>query len=143
MAYADARCRKETAESMKISRTRLKSSISNVDTPEAVKTAESYFLLLNVSRSRMLQDTFDQLWQRRPTELRRPLRVRLGEIDDLDYGTDMGGVQVEYFNLVFRELVEKSRESLTNERSLLHNINNASRNVRGARSFWHALAPAR
>jgi hypothetical protein len=85
-------------------------SASGSDIPEAVTNAESYFLLLNVSRNNILQDTFDQLWHRRHSELLRPLRVRLGEIDDLDYATDMGGVQVEFFNLVFKELRENSRK---------------------------------
>jgi hypothetical protein len=55
----------------------------------------------------------------------------------------MGGVQVEFFNLVFRELVENSRESHTSERIVSCDTNSTLRNVRGARGFRHILAPAR
>ena len=41
---------------------------------------EERYLLLDVSRDNVLRDTFDQLWQRRESELLRPLRVRLGEM---------------------------------------------------------------
>lgn len=50
-------------------------------------------MLLYVSRSNLLKDTFDQLWQRRKSELRRPLRVRMGA-DELDIGHDLGYVDL-------------------------------------------------
>ena len=80
-------------------------------TSERVRHAEEHYLLLNVSRANILKDTFDQLWQRRTDELLRPLRVRLGEIDALEVGHDLGGVQIEFFNLVCREIFsEDARE---------------------------------
>lgn len=78
---------------------------------ELLKYQEEYsnYLLLNVSRGNTLQDAFAQLWQRRKSELRRPLRVRLGEFDDLEIGHDLGGVQIEFFNLVCRELFAEEK----------------------------------
>ena len=65
-----------------------------------MRYAEAHYLLLSVSRGNILADAFDQLWQRRKGELLRPLRVRLGEVDELEIGHDLGGVQMEFFNLV-------------------------------------------
>lgn len=76
---------------------------------EQIQYLEERYLLLSVSRSNLLEDTFDQLWQRRPKELLRPLRVRLGEMDRFEIGHDLGGVQVEFFNLVCRELMDESK----------------------------------
>ncbi|KAK3701762.1 hypothetical protein LTR37_015282 [Vermiconidia calcicola] len=65
-----------------------------------LRSLEEHYLLLNVSRGNVLQDAFDQLWQRQRSELLRPVRVRLGEIDEFEVGHDLGGVQIEFFNLV-------------------------------------------
>ncbi|TKA79027.1 hypothetical protein B0A55_03150 [Friedmanniomyces simplex] len=70
---------------------------------DQVKHEEEHYLLLNVSRTDVLQDAYDQLWQRRSGELFRPLRVRLGEVDELEVGHDLGGVQIEFFNLICKE----------------------------------------
>lgn len=78
---------------------------------EQSRHERQYYLLVSVSRNNILQDAFDQLWQRRKSELRRPLRVRLGEVDELEVGHDLGGVQIEFFNLVCREVFsEQARE---------------------------------
>lgn len=66
--------------------------------------AEEHYLLLNVSRENVLRDAYDQLWQRRKSELLRPLRVRLGEMDELEVGQDLGGVQIEFFNLLCKHV---------------------------------------
>ena len=80
--------------------------------PNQVHHAEQYYLLLSVSRTHILKDTFDQLWQRRKGELRRPLRVRLNEFEELEIGHDLGGVQIEFFNLVCKEVFsDQSRKS--------------------------------
>lgn len=68
-----------------------------------IKHNEEHYLLLNVSRDHVLRDAFDQLWQRRSDELFRPLRVRLGEVEELEIGHDLGGVQIEFFNLICKE----------------------------------------
>ncbi|KAK3075036.1 hypothetical protein LTR53_002007 [Teratosphaeriaceae sp. CCFEE 6253] len=65
--------------------------------------AEEHYLLLSVSRNNVLHDAYDQLWQRRSEELLRPLRVRLGELEGMEVGHDLGGVQIEFFNLVCKE----------------------------------------
>jgi hypothetical protein len=74
---------------------------------------ESYYLLLNVSRIDILRDTYSQLWQRRQSELFRPLRVRLGEVDELEIGQDLGGVQIEFFNLVCRQIFSEEAGMFT------------------------------
>lgn len=84
--------------------------------PSQVQYAEEHYLLLNVRRTSVLQDTFDQLWQRRKSELRRPLRVRLGQTDELEVGHDLGGVQIEFFNLVCREIMAEDLR----EQAILH-----------------------
>ncbi|KAK5135797.1 hypothetical protein LTR08_004624 [Meristemomyces frigidus] len=76
-----------------------------------LKHAEQPYLLLAVSRRNVLRDSFDQIWQRRRSELLLPLRLRLGERDSVDsadgifesqeyleIGQDLGGVQIEFFN---------------------------------------------
>jgi hypothetical protein len=63
-----------------------------------------FYLMLTVRRGSILQDTFDQLWQRRKCELLRPLRIRLGQMEGTEVGQDLGGVQIEFFNLVCKAL---------------------------------------
>ncbi|KAF7191194.1 putative E3 ubiquitin-protein ligase HECTD2 [Pseudocercospora fuligena] len=75
--------------------------------PSQVLHSEEHYFLVSVARTNVLQDTFDQLWQRRKSELRRPLRVRLGQTDELEVGHDLGGVQIEFFNLVCREILNE------------------------------------
>ncbi|KAK0942035.1 hypothetical protein LTR29_006453 [Friedmanniomyces endolithicus] len=70
---------------------------------DQVQHEEEHYLLLNVSRTNVLSDAYDQLWQRRSGELFRPLRVRLGESDELEVGHDLGGVQIEFFNLICKQ----------------------------------------
>ncbi|KAK6421421.1 hypothetical protein LTR95_016813, partial [Oleoguttula sp. CCFEE 5521] len=74
---------------------------------------EKYLVLL-VSREEVLRDTFDQLWQRRRSELLCPLRVRLGgEVGEM--GQDLGGVQVEFFNLICRAVLDEDAGMLTTD----------------------------
>ena len=63
-----------------------------------------FYLLLTVRRGCILEDAFDQLWQRRKCELLRPLRVRLGEMEGHEVGQDLGGVQIEFFNLICKAI---------------------------------------
>ncbi|GAB7337952.1 hypothetical protein MBLNU457_4332t1 [Dothideomycetes sp. NU457] len=67
-----------------------------------------YYLVIKVSRESVLADAFDQLWQRERRELYRPLRVRMG-MEEGEIGHDLGGVQVEFFNLVCKEAFESDR----------------------------------
>ena len=69
---------------------------------------EEHYLLLSIRRDHVLLDAFNELWHVRRGGLLRPLRVRLGEMDELEIGHDLGGVQIEFFNLVCRELLRES-----------------------------------
>ncbi|EME50119.1 hypothetical protein DOTSEDRAFT_41268 [Dothistroma septosporum NZE10] len=80
---------------------------------QQLRFSEEHYLLISVSRDEILEDTWTQLWQRRKAELRRPLRVRLGERSELEIGHDLGGVQIEYFNLVCREVFAAQAQMLT------------------------------
>lgn len=66
-----------------------------------------FYLLITVRRENIIQDAFDQLWQRRKSELLQPLRVRLGEMEGAEVGQDLGGVQIEFFNLVCKTLFKE------------------------------------
>ncbi|KAF2670451.1 hypothetical protein BT63DRAFT_238894 [Microthyrium microscopicum] len=70
---------------------------------DRMEKAASKYLLLNVRRDYLIEDTFDQLWGREPRELLRPLKVRLGQ-DSGEAGVDQGGVSQEYFLLVFEKV---------------------------------------
>ncbi|KAK6433059.1 hypothetical protein LTR95_010766 [Oleoguttula sp. CCFEE 5521] len=74
---------------------------------------EKYLILL-VSRGEILRDTFDQLWQRRRSELLCPLRVRLGDAIG-EMGQDLGGVQVEFFNLICRAVLDEGAGMFTTD----------------------------
>lgn len=91
--------------------------VQDTDINEQQRYAETNCLLLSVSRQNMLKDTFDQLWHRRRGELRRPLRVRLGTITELQVGQDLGGVQMEFFNLLCREILDERADMFTTEPS--------------------------
>ena len=85
-------------DAMKVSEYRRRHSItrtSDLDQrqlPPQLQLQEEHYLLIYVSRVNLLKDTFDQLWQRRPSELRRPLRLRM-DADQLDIGHDLGYLQ--------------------------------------------------
>ncbi|GAB7366598.1 hypothetical protein MBLNU230_g8583t1 [Neophaeotheca triangularis] len=74
---------------------------------ERAQHLETAYLLLTVSRTKVLEDAMNQLWHRREHELRKPLRVRLGEIDMIEVGHDLGGVQIEFFNLVCKSMMSE------------------------------------
>ena len=73
-----------------------------------MKVDLQHFLVLKVSRESVIDDALDQLWQREARELLRPLRVRMG-IEEGEIGHDLGGVQVEFFNLVCMEMFDTQR----------------------------------
>lgn len=60
------------------------------------------YLVLKIRRDSVLPDAYDQLWHRLEGELAKPLRVRMG-MDEGEIGHDLGGVQIEFFNLACRE----------------------------------------
>ena len=69
---------------------------------EELKTPSQKYLSLDISRDRVIQDAFDQLWRREERELLRPLKVHLGTLTG-EEGFDSGGVQQEFFRLAIAE----------------------------------------
>ncbi|KAK7885425.1 hypothetical protein LTR67_010604 [Exophiala xenobiotica] len=60
------------------------------------------YFVLTIRRDNVLNDAISQIWRRQRMELMRPLRVRLGK-DEGEDGVDYGGVQQEFFRVVFAE----------------------------------------
>lgn len=58
--------------------------------------------VMTIRRSHVLEDAIGQIWRREQQELMRPLKVKLGQ-EDGEQGIDYGGVQQEFFRLVFAE----------------------------------------
>lgn len=81
-----------------------------------------FYLLVTVRREQVVQDAFDQIWQRRKSELLRPLRVRLGEMEGAEVGQDLGGVQIEFFNLVCKALFVEDTGKHRHRDSALHEL---------------------
>ena len=82
-----------------------------------IEDLETQYLLLNVRRGDALNDAMDQLWHRESSELRRPLRVRLGEMDGGEVGHDLGGVQTEFFNIIIKKIFEEEMQVFTTSAS--------------------------
>ncbi|KAK3645780.1 hypothetical protein LTR56_008967 [Elasticomyces elasticus] len=85
------------------------------ETRGQIKYNEEHYLLLNLSRTNTLRDAYDQLWHRRSAELFRPLRVRLGEVEVMEVGQDLGGVQIEAFNLIWTEALAEENGLFTTD----------------------------
>lgn len=81
-----------------------------------VQHLRDFYLLVTIRRGRIIQDAFDQLWQRRKCELVKPLRVRLGEMEGHEVGQDLGGVQIEFFNLICTAIFAEDNGKLINTR---------------------------
>ena len=60
------------------------------------------YFVMTIRREHVIEDAIGQIWQRERQEFMRPLRVSLGE-EDGEEGLDHGGVQQEFFRLVFAE----------------------------------------
>lgn len=99
------------------SRSRHHRGDETVSTEAQLNFLQEHYLLLTVSRADVLEDAFDQLWHRRRSELLRPLRVRLGEMDEYEVGQDLGGVQLEFFNLVCKKVFEEHLAIFTTDTS--------------------------
>jgi hypothetical protein len=67
-----------------------------------LRKALSRYLVLDVRREHVLEDTMNQLWGKEKRELLRPLKVRMG-MDEGEAGLDHGGVSQEFFRVVFKE----------------------------------------
>ncbi|KAF2092125.1 hypothetical protein K490DRAFT_70797 [Saccharata proteae CBS 121410] len=64
--------------------------------------ASSRYLVLDIRRSHVLEDTLDQLWGLEKRQLLRPLKVRMGA-DEGERGVDQGGVTQEFFKVALAE----------------------------------------
>ena len=86
---------------------------------DRLKIALDKFLTINIRRESILEDSFNQLWQRERRELLRPLKVimRSGQGEE---GLDQGGVSLEYFRLAVNEALDpavgKFRQDLSSLR---------------------------
>ena len=72
---------------------------------DLLKTASAKYLILDIGRTHVSRDAFDQLWQREQRELLRPLKVHLGE-NGGEEGFDSGGVQQEFFRMAISECLD-------------------------------------
>lgn len=73
------------------------------------------YLVLDVRRSHILEDTFNQLWGLNQKRLMHPLKVRLGS-EEGEEGVDQGGVSLEYFRVALSEALnpDNGKESDSN-----------------------------
>ncbi|KAK0709468.1 hypothetical protein B0T26DRAFT_742901 [Lasiosphaeria miniovina] len=72
---------------------------------DRLKTAESKYLMLEISRDNIVRDTFNQLWRREERELLKPIKVRLGK-ESFEEGIDSGGIQQEFFRVAIAEIMK-------------------------------------
>lgn len=72
-----------------------------------LRTSMSTYLVLVVRRDNVLTDTLNQLWRREKRELMRPLKVQMG-MDEGEEGVDHGGVQQEFFRVLFGQALDPS-----------------------------------
>ncbi|KAJ9151180.1 Hect domain containing protein [Pleurostoma richardsiae] len=79
---------------------------------DLLRTASSKYLILDISREKVITDAFDQLWRREERELLRPLKVHLGE-ESGEEGFDSGGVQQEFFRLAIAEALNPDYGAFT------------------------------
>ncbi|EXJ72688.1 uncharacterized protein A1O5_03835 [Cladophialophora psammophila CBS 110553] len=70
------------------------------------------YFVLTIRRQDVLNDAIDQIWRRQRRELMCPLRVRLGK-DEGEDGLDHGGVQQEFFRVVFGEALRPEYSMFT------------------------------
>ncbi|CCT64184.1 related to ubiquitin-protein ligase [Fusarium fujikuroi IMI 58289] len=79
---------------------------------DLLRTASSKYLVLEIGRSNVARDAFDQLWRREKRELLHPLKVHLGE-NSGEEGFDSGGVQQEFFRLAIAECLDPQYGAFT------------------------------
>ncbi|KAK1832456.1 hypothetical protein QBC39DRAFT_304888 [Podospora conica] len=69
---------------------------------DRLQAATSKYLVLDISREEVLQDTFNQLWRREERELTKPFKVHLGGALG-ENGSDLGGVSQEFFRIAMSQ----------------------------------------
>ena len=80
-------------------------SIPVYGTKEVLATMRPHmarYFVLTIRRNNVTEDAINQVWRREKQEIMRPLRLRLG-FEEGEEGVDHGGVQQEFFRLVFSE----------------------------------------
>lgn len=75
--------------------------------PHGLRDSIASGIEITVSRARLLDDAFDQLWKRNIRHLLLPLRVRMADVGEI--GADMGGVAQEFFGMVAREMFDPAK----------------------------------
>ncbi|CAO3588989.1 unnamed protein product [Absidia cylindrospora] len=82
------------------------------DAPHMVKSLEHHlksaicpYLLLEIRRQHFVDDTLHQL-SRKWSDLKKPLKVKF--VDGGEEGVDQGGVQKEFFGVLFEHLLDKA-----------------------------------
>ena len=82
--------------------------VSSIDVPRQMDTMNrtqhemTRVFVMNIGRESLLEDAIDNIWRSKEEELKRPLKVRLGT-EQGEEGDDLGGVQQEFFALIFSE----------------------------------------
>ena len=84
---------------------------------DVMRPAMAIYLVLTIRRDNVVADAMNQIWRRQRRELMRPLKVRMG-IDEGEEGLDHGGVQQEFFRVLFGQALDpKYGMFLTDERT--------------------------
>ncbi|KAI8984062.1 hypothetical protein BDF20DRAFT_833600 [Mycotypha africana] len=84
------------------------------DKESVLRSATCPYLLLEIRREHFVQDTFVQLSQHW-TDLKKPLKVKF--VEGGEEGMDQGGVQKEFFDVLFKKLVSPSLGLFTQDDS--------------------------
>ncbi|TVY65501.1 Ubiquitin-protein ligase E3A, partial [Lachnellula suecica] len=79
---------------------------------DRIQVGTASFMVLEISRKNVLEDTFNAIWRREEREIMRPLKIRLGE-DGGEEGMDSGGVQQEFFRLAIAEALNPDYGTFT------------------------------
>lgn len=72
---------------------------------EKMKAVANPFLVIEVRRQYMIEDTIEQL-KKKSTDLKKAIRIKF--VDGGELGMDQGGVQKEYFQLILSQLLDAS-----------------------------------
>ncbi|KAF2197510.1 hypothetical protein GQ43DRAFT_484079 [Delitschia confertaspora ATCC 74209] len=64
----------------------------------------THYLVLNIRREHALEDALNTLWGLQRRQLLKPLKVRLGEEEGGEMGQDYGGVSLEFFQIVLKDI---------------------------------------
>lgn len=73
------------------------------DLEEKMKTAANPFLVLEIRRQWMIEDTIEQL-QKKSADLKKAIRIKF--VDGGELGMDQGGVQKEFFQMILSKLLD-------------------------------------